>query len=229
MKIGGFQKLSLLDYPDHTCCTVFTQGCNLRCPYCHNALLIAPDGDTVVPPAEFFDFLQKRKGLLDGVCISGGEPMLQPDLEDFAARIKQLGFLVKLDTNGVFPKKLKSIVEKGLVDYVAMDIKSSPENYAGAAGLASFNTEPVEQSADFLMRGNVPFEFRTTVVRELHTEKDIVSIGRWLGGAPRYFLQRYNDSGSVLSPGLSAYSKAEMQQLLDAVKPFIPAAQLRGI
>ena len=229
MKIGGFQKLSLLDYPDHTCCTLFTQGCNLRCPYCHNALLVAPEGGTVVPPAEFFDFLQKRTGLLDGVCISGGEPLLQPDLEDFAARIKQLGFLVKLDTNGVFPKKLESIVEKGLVDYVAMDIKSSPENYVGAAGLASFDTTPVEQSAGFLMRGNVMFEFRTTVVRELHSENDIVSIGRWLGGAPRYFLQSYNDSGSVLSPGLSAYSRAEMQQLLDAVKPFIPAAQLRGI
>lgn len=229
MTIGGIQKLSLLDFPDHTCCTLFTQGCNFRCPFCHNTPLIKNVGEQAFPFSEILDFLKSRKGLLDGVCISGGEPLSQRGLEDFIVQIKKLGFLVKLDTNGSFPEKLQSLAEKKLIDYVAMDIKNAPEKYAATAGVCDIDIEPIKESAAFLMQDTVPYEFRTTVVKELHTESDIESVGRWLHGANRYFLQSFVASENVLCPGMTACSPAEMQRFLEIVKIYIPGAELRGI
>ena len=229
MTIMGLQKLTLLDFPGKLACTVFTGGCNFRCPFCHNASLVIPSKfGGVMPTEEFFAFLEKRRGMLQGVCVSGGEPTLMFDLEEFIARIKSMGFLVKLDTNGSRPDVLKSLVEKGLVDYVAMDIKTSIENYGRVSGIPDIDTSKIERSIDLLLSGTVPYEFRTTVVRELHTASDFYSIGRRIEGARAYFLQPFKDSGDLIEDGFSSYSEAEIQGLLDIVKVYIPNAQIRG-
>ena len=229
MRILGLQKLTLLDYPGHTACTVFTGGCNYRCPFCHNAeLVLRPGEQPGVSEEEFFALLRKRKGLLDGVAVTGGEPTLQPDLPDFLARVRDLGYAVKLDTNGTRPALLKDLVRRGLVQYAAMDIKNAPDRYAETAGVPDPELEAVRESAAFLLEGNVPYEFRTTVVRELHRPRDLEEIGRWLRGAERYFLQCFTDSGDLIAPGLSPCTGEELEALLAAVKPYIPNAQLRG-
>ena len=229
MHIAGLQKLTLLDYPGHTACTVFTAGCNLRCPFCHNSELVLPQRR---PPRmdeeDFFSFLKKRQGILDGVCVTGGEPLLQKDIAAFLQRVRDLGFAVKLDTNGTFPHILRDLVERGLVDYVAMDIKNSRERYAETAGIDGFDLAPVEESVKFLLSGGVDYEFRTTVADSLHTAEDLASIGRWLAGAKRYAIQNFVDSGDVLAPGLSPCSVEKMQALLTSVRPFVPGAFLRG-
>lgn len=230
MRIHGLQKLTLLDFPSRTACTVFTGGCDFRCPFCHNAsLVLRPDQQPLIPEEEVFAFLEKRRGLLDGVAVTGGEPTLQPDLPDFLRRVKDLGFAVKLDTNGGRPQVLKALLAAELVDYVAMDIKSSPEGYARAAGIPGLDLAPIQESAALLLSGTVPYEFRTTLVKPLHTEADMRAIGHWLQGAQRYFLQSYVDSGDVLAPGMSAFSREELAALLAAVQPDIPRAKLRGV
>jgi len=230
MIIHGLQKLTLLDYPGHTACTVFTGGCNYRCPYCHNAALVLdPQSQPVMPEETFFSFLKKRKGLLDGVAITGGEPTLLRDLPDFIRKIRELGFKVKLDTNGTNPAMLAALLEEKLVDYVAMDIKTSPERYAAVTGVPGCSTKAVEQSVKLLMDGDTDFEFRTTVVRELHRPEDFEAIGRWLAGAPRYFLQAFKDSGGLLQEGLSGYSRAQLEAMADLVRPHVPAVQIRGM
>lgn len=230
MKIYGLQKLTLLDYPGKTACTVFTGGCNLRCPFCHNGgLVLEPAANGEIPEEEFFAFLGKRKGILQGVCITGGEPTLAPDLEDFMARVKALGFKVKLDTNGMKPKVLRSVLDKGLADYVAMDIKNCPEKYAVTAGLDVVDISAVKQSVDMLISGGIPFEFRTTLVKELHTAEDIRSLTRFIKGAKRYFLQPYVDSFNVLSPGFSRHSDEELSEILAAAREIIPETELRGV
>lgn len=230
MKLSGLQKLTLLDYPGKVACTVFTAGCNYRCPFCHNGDLVLPE---LMPPplaeADFFAFLQKRRGVLDGVCVSGGEPLIHEDILAFLERIKQLGYAVKLDTNGAFPDKLRALVEAGLVDYVAMDIKNSPERYAQTVGVDPMDLGPVRESVAYLLSGAVDHEFRTTVVRQLHTAEDLVNIGKWISGAERYFLQAFVDSEYVLQGGLSGYSKEELQALKERVSAFVPGVQLRGI
>ena len=174
MKINGFQKLTLLDFPEKMACIVFTAGCNFRCPFCHNASLVTHIDDTLVyREEEIFEYLKKRKGLLEGVCISGGEPLLQPDMEEFIIKVKELGYLVKLDTNGSFPDKLISLVNKGLIDYVAMDIKNCKEKYPLTAGVSNLNIEDIEKSVTFLLGGTVDYEFRTTVATGLHEIEDI--------------------------------------------------------
>ena len=229
MHIAGLQKLTLLDYPGHTACTVFTAGCNLRCPFCHNSELVLPQRR---PPRmdeeEFFSFLKKRQGILDGVCITGGEPLLQKDIADFMQRIKELGFAVKLDTNGCFPHVLRTLVEQGLVDYVAMDIKNSRESYAKTVGLENFDLAPVEESVSYLLSGAVEFEFRTTVVDGLHSARDFHSIGQWLSGAERYFLQEFKDSGDVLTAGLCPPSQEQLEQFRQIARWYIPNARIRG-
>ena len=230
MKILGLQKLTLLDFPEHMACTVFTGGCNFRCPFCHNASLVMDVEDTPqITEEEFFAFLKKRQGILDGVCITGGEPTLQPDLESFIYKVKEMGYSVKLDTNGFLPDKLIALVEKGLVDYVAMDIKSSLSGYSKATGIENINTEPIKKSVDFLLSKKVPFEFRTTVVKELHTEKDIQDIGLWLVGDSKYYLQHFVDSGDLIVDGLHGYDEIEMKNLLKIVKKHLPNASVRGI
>ena len=229
MRISGLQKLTLLDYPGHTACTVFTGGCNYRCPFCHNAQLVLQPGEQPeIPEKDFFALLEKRRGLLDGVAVTGGEPTLQPDLPDFLRRIRDLGYSVKLDTNGTAPETLKALVREGLVQYVAMDIKNSPARYAETAGVEDPGLEKIRESAAFLLSGVVPYEFRTTVVRELHSPEDLAEIGRWLRGAERYFLQCFTDSGDLIEDGLSPCSREELEALLAAVRPYIPSAELRG-
>ncbi len=230
MHISGLQKLTLLDFPGHTACTVFTGGCNYRCPFCHNAeLVLRPEEQPEIPEADFFALLEKRRGLLDGVAVTGGEPTLQPDLPEFLRRIRELGYAVKLDTNGTRPDLLKRLVREGLVQYVAMDIKNSPARYAETAGAADPQLDRIRESAAFLMAGTVPYEFRTTVVQELHRPEDLAEIGRWLRGAERYFIQCFTDSGDLIREGFHPCSREELDCLLAAVKPFIPAAELRGI
>jgi len=230
MIIHGLQKLTLLDYPGHTACTVFTGGCNYRCPYCHNAALVLnPHDQPVMEEESFFSFLKKRRGLLDGVAITGGEPTLLADLPVFIRKIRELGFKVKLDTNGTNPAMLAALLEEKLVDYVAMDIKTSPERYAAVTGVPGCSTKAVEQSVKLLMDGDTDFEFRTTVVRELHRPEDFEAIGRWLAGAPRYFLQAFKDSGGLLQEGLSGYSRAQLEAMADLVRPHVPAVQIRGM
>ena len=230
MRISGLQKLTLLDFPGHTACTVFTGGCNYRCPFCHNAeLVLRPEEQPEIPEAEFFALLEKRRGLLDGVAVTGGEPTLQPDLPEFLSRIRDLGYAVKLDTNGTRPDLLKRLVREGLVQYVAMDIKNSPARYAETAGAADPQLDRIRESAAFLLEGTVPYEFRTTVVRELHTPEDLAEIGRWLRGAERYFIQCFTDSGDLIEEGFHPCSREELDLLLAAVRPFIPSAELRGV
>ena len=230
MIIHGFQKLTLLDYPGHTACTVFSGGCNFRCPFCHNAgLVLSPGQYDTVEEEEILAFLKKRRGILDGVCITGGEPLLNPDTEEFAAKVKALGYLLKLDTNGSFQERLENVVNAGLVDYVAMDIKNCLKKYPLTVGKEGFDTSPVERSVEFLRSGKVGYEFRTTVVREFHTEEDIREIGKWLAGVPRYFLQAFSDSGELIGEGLHGYSPEEYKRLLSAVREYIPSAELRGV
>ncbi|MBR3059424.1 MAG: anaerobic ribonucleoside-triphosphate reductase activating protein [Oscillospiraceae bacterium] len=229
MRISGLMKLTLLDFPGHTACTVFTGGCNYRCPFCHNAeLVLRPSAQPEIPEAEFFALLKKRRGLLDGVAVTGGEPTLQPDLPDFLRRIRDLGYAVKLDTNGTRPDLLRRLVEEGLVQYVAMDIKNAPDRYGETAGVEDPRLDMIRASAAFLLEGTVPYEFRTTAVRELHRPEDLREIGRWLRGAERYFIQCFADSGDLIEAGLHPCSREELELLLEAVRPFIPAAELRG-
>ncbi|MBQ8606320.1 MAG: anaerobic ribonucleoside-triphosphate reductase activating protein [Clostridia bacterium] len=230
MLIMGLQKLTLLDFPGKMAATVFTGGCNFRCPFCHNASLVLPkDYSPEFTEQEFFELLEKRQGVLEGVCITGGEPTLQKDLPDFIKRIKDMGYLVKLDTNGFLPKKLKSLIDAGLVDYVAMDIKNCPEKYGETVGIESFNVTPILESVDILKNSDIPFEFRTTVVKNFHTEADIIKIGNWLGSDVPLFLQAFKDSGDLISEGLVGFDEKEMQNLLNVLKPLVPSAQIRGI
>ncbi|MGI6201598.1 MAG: anaerobic ribonucleoside-triphosphate reductase activating protein [Christensenellales bacterium] len=230
MKLAGLQKLTLLDYPGKVACTVFTAGCNYRCPFCHNGDLVLPE---LMPPAlaeaDFFAFLQKRRGVLDGVCVSGGEPLIHGDIPAFLERIKALGYAVKLDTNGAFPDKLRALVEAGLVDYVAMDIKNAPDRYAQTVGVDRLDLAPVRESVAYLLSGAVDYEFRTTVVRQLHSAEDLENIGKWLSGAKRYFLQAFVDSEYVLKGGLTSYSKTELEALRERVCALVPSVQLRGV
>ena len=227
--IQGIQKLTLLDYPGKVSCTIFTGGCNLACPFCQNSELIpcVKAGDWT--EEEILKFLKKRQGLLEGVCISGGEPLLQSDLPLFIKKIRDLGFQVKLDTNGTFPDRLRRMIEDGLVDYVAMDIKNSLEKYKKTVGRDDCNLDAISQSAAILLEGKVPYEFRTTVVREFHTEKDFEEIGKWIRGAEHYFLQQFVDSERVLQSNLHAYAAKDMEKFSRIVRNYVPTVQLRGM
>ena len=211
-------------------CTVFTGGCNFRCPFCHNASLVTElNSDEAVDEEKFFSFLKKRQGILDGVCVTGGEPLLNKDLPDFLCKIKDLGYKVKLDTNGSFPDTLKALIKDKLVDFVAMDIKNSKAKYAQTAGIQNLDLSKIEESVDFLRSGAAESEFRTTLVRELHSEKDMEDISEWIEGAERYFIQAFVDSGNLIGSGLSAYTKEESEKLLAVVRRKVPNAELRGI
>ena len=230
MIIQGLQKLTLLDYPGKVACTIFTAGCNFRCPFCHNAsLVIDTSANETIPEEEIFRFLTKRQGILDGVCISGGEPLIQDGIEEFIRQIKEMGYDVKLDTNGSFPDKLIRLVEAGLIDYVAMDIKNSQEHYGRTIGIEDYDIRDVHRSVKYLMSGKVPYEFRTTVVREFHQRSDFASIGRWIRGAREYYLQQFVDSGDLIRPGLHGYNKEIMEQALEVVKRDVESAKLRGL
>ncbi len=229
MIFGGFQKLTLLDFPGKVACILFTKGCNFYCPFCHNALLVKSGQDTEEIASEsVLAYLKKRKGILEGVCITGGEPLMQPEIEDFIRSVKELGYAVKLDTNGSFPAKLKQLVSQNLIDYVAMDVKNCPEKYALTTGCPALTFGDVEESLDFLLSDAVDYELRTTVVNELHTPQDIEEIARRIRGAKRYFLQNFVDSGHLLGSGLSPVSAATMQNMQEKAKKFVENTQIRG-
>lgn len=229
MIIKGLQKTTLLDFPGKVACTVFTAGCNFRCPFCHNAsLVISPDLTDTISEDELFAFLKKRRGILDGVCITGGEPLLQRDIEELIKKIRDLSLAVKLDTNGAYPERLRSIIENNLVDYVAMDIKNSKEKYALTAG-ADVDIGKISESVGLLMSSGIAYEFRTTIVKELHSPEDIRSIGEWIAGAEKYFLQSFTDSGELIADGYSAHTPQDMAALLEIAKQYVPNAALRGI
>lgn len=230
--IKGLQKITLLDFPGKVACTVFTGGCNFRCPFCHNASLVThTETAKNISQEEIFSYLSHRKGILDGVGITGGEPLLHKEIADFCRKIHDLGLLVKLDTNGSFPDRLRALIEEGLVDYIAMDIKNCKEAYAETCGLRDMSAEvsKIEESIRLIMNAGIPYEFRTTVVRELHSKERLIALAKEISGAERFFLQTFTDSGDLIGEGLSAYSAEEMEELLHWIKPILPSAELRGI
>lgn len=229
MKIHGLQKMTLLDYPGRVACTVFLGGCDFRCPFCHNAELLDAGAPAVMEDAELLAFLEKRRGLLDGVAITGGEPLLRSGIYELLSAIRALGYPVKLDTNGNHPAKLKELVAAGLVDYVAMDVKNSPARYAETVGLASFDMTGVRESIEFLLEGTVDYEFRTTVVRELHDESSFEEIGKLIRGAKRYFLQSFTDRDTVLFAGLHAPEKEALLRYAEIVRPYVKSVEVRGV
>ncbi len=229
MQIHGLQKMTLLDFPGRVACTVFLGGCDFRCPFCHNFELIDGTAQPVMDDAALLSFLEKRKGLLDGVAFTGGEPCLHKDLPELMKKIRDMGFGVKLDTNGNHPALLREILGAGLVDYVAMDIKNSPEKYAATCGLDKIDLAPIRESVDLLMRGDTDYEFRTTVVAEFHEESDFEKIGETIRGAKRYFLQQFTDRDSVPFGNLHAPSREQMEKFAHIAAFYVPETSLRGI
>lgn len=235
MHIAGLQKMTLLDFPGKVACTVFLQGCNFRCPFCHNSDLLPGKGEVLMESPELLSFLKQRKGLLEGVCITGGEPTLQAELPQLLADIKALGYAVKLDTNGARPEVLKAVVEAGLVDYVAMDIKNGPEEYIQTAGMANALLPKVEESIRYLLSDAVDYEFRTTVVVPFHSESSVRAMGAWLNSlgegkkAKRWYLQKYTDRESVLYAGFSAPEDTKMQYFAEILHSYADLVSLRGV
>ncbi len=229
MKIGGLMKMTLLDFPGHVACTVFLEGCNFRCPFCHNSDMAeakSPDGMT---EEELFCFLKKRQGILDGVCVSGGEPLMSNSIFDFLKKIKDMGYKIKLDTNGSFPDRLKKAVKSGLCDYVAMDIKNAPAKYGQTSGNTQISFGTVKDSIEFLKNADIPHEFRTTVVKDFHTKDDIAEIAKIIGADEKYFIQPFRDGETVMQSGLSEFENMEIKILLDAAKEFAPRTCVRGV
>lgn len=229
MDIQGLQKMTLLDWPGKVACTVFLGGCDFRCPFCHNAELLEGPLPAAMGQGELLAFLKKRQGLLDGVCVTGGEPLLRPGLAELLTEIKALGYPVKLDTNGNHPDALAALWEAGLLDYVAMDVKNGPTRYGETAGIPGLDLAPVRESISWLLAGRVDYELRTTVVRQLHDEESFREIGPWIAGARRYFLQSFVDRETVPVSGLESWPKADMERFADIVRPFVPAVSLRGV
>ena len=230
MIISGLANLTLLDYPGKTACTVFTGGCNLRCPFCHNATLVTEDFRSLeIGEESVFSLLEKRKGILDGVCITGGEPLIQKDIDKFISKIKDMGFSVKLDTNGSFPSVLKDLLSKKLVDYVAMDIKNSKARYGETVGIDNFDTIEIERSVDILKSTDTDYEFRTTVCREFHSVEEIEEIARWISGCNKYFLQAFKDSGNLIGQGLHSLEKDEISEMAAVAGQYVSAVGIRGI
>lgn len=228
MIISGFQKLTLLDFPGHTACTLFTSGCNMRCPFCHNSSLVTGHAPEEHSEEEILSFLKKRQGLLDGVAITGGEPLLHKDIGEFIKKIKDLGFAVKLDTNGSLPERLGGLIKNGLLDFIAMDIKNCKEKYSLTAG-ADIDIRDIEKSVTLLKNSGIPHEFRTTVTKELHTKEDIISIASWLGKEEKYYLQQFRDSGEILCDGQSPHPDEVLREFALAAQKFVLLCETRGI
>lgn len=230
VKVHGFNKLTLLDYPGRLACTIFLGHCNFRCPFCHNAgLVLDPENEPVIPIEEILGTLKKRKGILDGVCITGGEPTVHKKLPEFIQQIKKMDYSVKLDTNGTNPQMVQDMVKAGLVDYVAMDIKNAPDKYGETAGIARVHLEAVNETVEFLKSGKVDYEFRTTVTRELHKKEDFLKIRKWLSGSRRYFLQAYKESEQVIHPVYSSYSREQLENFRQLLLEEISQVEIRGI
>ena len=229
MEIYGLQKMTLLDYPGHVACTVFLSGCDMRCPWCHNSELAEGKAPPVMEEEELLAFLRRRKGLLEGVAMTGGEPLLREETLGLLRRVRELGYPVKLDTNGTHPDRLRRAVEEGLAQYVAMDIKNAPDRYAQTVGLAAFDPAPVRESVAFLLECGGDYEFRTTLVREMHDEESIREIGAWIHGAKRYALQKFTDRESVPFEGFHAPSEEEISAWAEMMKPHAAEVLIRGL
>lgn len=230
MSIHGLNKLTLLDYPGKLAATIFLGNCNFSCPFCQNGdLVLRPAGQPIVDQEEVLRFLKKRQGILEGVCITGGEPTLYDGLEELIVAIRQLGYFVKLDTNGYRPEILKELVKKGLLDMVAMDIKSDQDTYGIVSGRSSIQMSKICESVNFLMKNHVPYEFRTTVVREFHNAETFAKIGQWIGGCQAYYLQNYRDSDAVIQSGLHGYTIEELHVFKDILSKTIKTVEIRGI
>lgn len=230
MHFCGMNKTTLLDYPGHVAATLFTGGCNMRCPFCQNGgLVLEPEAQPRITEEEVLAFLRKRQGILEGVCITGGEPTLQPGLENFIRCVKELGYLVKLDTNGYRPQVLEHLLKQGLLDYVAMDIKASRKHYGNACGLPEVELSLIERSVELLKTSKVPGEFRTTVVKGIHTPEEFTAIGQWLQGDKAYFLQSYRDSDQVICPGFSGFDRQQLEEMRRRAAEYVPLTELRGV
>ena len=230
MKILGFQKLTLLDFPGKCAATVFTAGCNFRCPFCHNALLVTEfDESGVIDENEIFSHLKSKAKVLDGVAITGGEPLLWHDIGEFIKKVRALGLMVKLDTNGTFPSRLEELIKEGLLDYVAMDIKNRPEKYALTAGVKELDLAPIEKSIEILKTSGVDFEFRTTVVKEFHDEEDIEALAKWIAGDEKYFLQNFVDSGELIGSDMHAVSRETLENMREKARKYVRKTELRGV
>ena len=229
MKIHGLQKMTLLDFPGKVACTVFLGGCDFRCPFCHNYELLDGSAPALMDEQELLRFLRGRRGLLDGVAITGGEPLLRKDLPELLRAIRELGFAVKVDTNGNHPEALKAILSEGLADYIAMDIKNSPQKYALTAGLPALDLSPVRQSVRLLLDSAIPYEFRTTVVDELHEASDFEAIGQWIAGAKAYYLQAFTDRDSVPFGGFHAPTKENLEKYASIARLYVPYTAIRGV
>ena len=227
MNIQGILKTTLLDYPGKVACTIFCGGCNFRCPYCHNSSLI-PITAAKYTEEEILVFLEKRKGVLDGVCISGGECLLQEDLVEFIRKIKSMGYLVKIDTNGYCWTKLKYLIDEHLIDYVAMDLKNSLSKYTITTGRQG-NLEPIQRAVELLLENKIPYEFRTTVVKNYHTTEDFEEIGKWIQGASAYYIQNYRENEEVLVKGLEGFSKEELEEFANIMRKYVAHVEIRGI
>jgi len=229
MKIHGLQKMTLLDFPGRVACTVFLGGCDMRCPFCHNAELIDGTAPAVMEEEELLKFLSTRTGLLDGVAFTGGEPLLRPDLAPLIRRIREMGYAVKLDTNGTHPDRLRELLEEGLIDYAAMDIKNSPERYGETAGVPGMDLAPVRESVRLLLEGKTDYEFRTTVAAELHDDDSFRGIGPWIRGARRYFLQPFTDRDTVRYGGFHAPAAEDLRRWAGIMQEFVGEVSLRGV
>ena len=230
MLICGFQKTTLLDFPGHVAATIFTGGCNFLCPYCHNMELVLRPGDYKLSEEEIWAFLKKRRGILEGVCITGGEPTLQRDLKEFICKLKELGYLVKLDSNGYRPEELKGLLRDGLLDYVAMDVKAGRENYAKVAGVPGLDVARIDESIHLLMeQEHVPYEFRTTLVGGLHKAEEVEEIARWIAGAKAYYLQSFRESENVPGAGFWGFSKEELDAMAEKARKYIAKVEVRGV
>jgi pyruvate formate lyase activating enzyme len=230
VQIHGFNKTTLLDYPKHLACTIFLGNCNFRCPFCHNkGLVLCPDTQPLIPDKTIYEYLEKRKNIIEGVCITGGEPTLSPDLHSFISHIKNMGFLIKLDTNGYRPNVIKELLADKLLDYIAMDIKSSPKNYDQLSGLNHIDLGNIYESVNIIMDSGIDYEFRTTLVKELHSITDIEDIGKWLSGCNAYFLQAYRENEEVISPGFTSFCLDELVAFQTELLKYINNVQIRGI
>ena len=230
IRFYGLQKLTLLDYPGNMAATVFTGGCNFRCPFCHNrSLVFLNENDSEIANEDIFDFLKSRNKILDGICITGGEPLLHKGITAFIKRVRDLGLKVKLDTNGSNFEALRRLIDEKLVDYVAMDIKNSPEKYAMTIGLENYDLSEIEKSKNYLLENHVDYEFRTTIVREFHEPEDLKKIGEWIRGAKHYYLQNFEDHGTCIQAGLGEVDLHTLETMKRIAGEYVEHIEIRGI
>ena len=227
MKIAGYEKLSLQDFPNQISCIIFTQGCNIRCPFCQNSTLIPMDSNNLVSEKEIFNYLNLRKNIISGVTISGGEPTLQSDLESFIDKVKKMGLKIKLDTNGLNPKLLEKLIDSKKIDYVAMDIKNSLNKYSLTSGVVKINMQNILNSIELLKKGKVDYEFRTTIINEFHTLQDIFEIIKLIGNS-KYYLQNFKNSEYVLDKNLTSFTEEKLVLWNEILKDY-PNVYIRGI